>query len=113
MFVCAGLAAPKELKNRVMPKDVNKIRVIDSHTAGEPTRVVVEGGPDLGVGNMAELRDRFEEKAHWLRTALLSEPRGFEAMVGALLCKPTDPKSVAGVIFFNNSGMHTWDHGTH
>ena len=105
MFVCAGLAAPKELKNRVMPKDVNKIRVIDSHTAGEPTRVVVEGGPDLGVGNMAELRDRFEEKAHWLRTALLSEPRGFEAMVGALLCEPNDPKSAAGVIFFNNSGV--------
>ncbi|MDB4711981.1 proline racemase family protein [Verrucomicrobiales bacterium] len=105
MFVYAGLAAPKELKNTVMPKDVNKIRVIDSHTAGEPTRVVVDGGPDLGVGNMAELRDRFEEKAHWLRTALLSEPRGFEAMVGALLCEPTDPKSAAGVIFFNNSGV--------
>ncbi|HIG83611.1 MAG TPA: hydroxyproline-2-epimerase [Verrucomicrobia bacterium] len=84
---------------------MNKIKVIDSHTAGEPTRVVVDGAPDLGVGNMEDLRDRFEEKAHWLRTALLSEPRGFKAMVGALLCEPTDPKSAAGVIFFNNSGV--------
>ncbi|MEO1859190.1 MAG: proline racemase family protein [Verrucomicrobiales bacterium] len=88
-----------------MSQNINKIKVIDSHTAGEPTRVVVDGAPDLGVGNMEDLRDRFEEKAHWLRTALLSEPRGFKAMVGALLCEPTDPKSAAGVIFFNNSGV--------
>ncbi len=105
MFVSAGLAAPKELRNTVMSQNINKIKVIDSHTAGEPTRVVVDGAPDLGVGNMEDLRDRFEEKAHWLRTALLSEPRGFKAMVGALLCEPTDPKSAAGVIFFNNSGV--------
>ena len=71
-----------------MSMDTNKIKVIDSHTAGEPTRVVVGGAPDLGAGNMTDLRDRFEEKAHWLRTALLSEPRGFKAMVGALLCEP-------------------------
>ena len=88
-----------------MSMDTNKIKVIDSHTAGEPTRVVVGGAPDLGAGNMTDLRDRFEEKAHWLRTALLSEPRGFKAMVGALLCEPVDTKCVAGVIFFNNSGV--------
>ena len=91
-----------------MCKSAKKIKVIDSHTAGEPTRVVVDGAPDLGLGNMAELRDQFEEKAHWLRTALLSEPRGFEAMVGALLCEPNDSGSVAGVIFFNNSGVKTY-----
>ena len=94
-----------ELKNKVMCKSAKKIKVIDSHTAGEPTRVVVDGAPDLGPGNMAELRNQFEEKANWLRTALLSEPRGFEAMVGALICEPNDPGSVAGVIFFNNSGV--------
>ena len=38
---------------------VNKVRVVDSHTAGEPTRVVIEGGPDLGVGSVAKRRERF------------------------------------------------------
>lgn len=81
------------------------LKIIDSHTGGEPTRVVVEGAPDLGAGSMAQRRERFQEKADWLRTALLTEPRGFEAMVGALLCESEQPECAAGVIFFNNAGM--------
>ena len=79
-----------------------KIQVIDSHTAGEPTRVVLDGNLKLGTGTMVELRDRFQENGDWLRSSLLSEPRGFEAMVGALLCESLDPRCEAGVVFFNN-----------
>ena len=88
-----------------MSTDLQRLKIIDSHTGGEPTRVVVSGAPDLGGGSVAERRGRFAERADWLRGALLTEPRGFEAMVGALLCEPVDPGCVAGVIFFNNAGM--------
>ncbi len=81
------------------------IRIIDSHTAGEPTRVVIDGGPDLGIGSMAELRKLFAVEYDHYRTAIVNEPRGSDVLVGALLCKPVDPKCAAGVIFFNNSGM--------
>ncbi len=90
-----------------------KLRVIDSHTAGEPTRVVVDGAPDLGGGDMAARRGRFAAEAGWLSGALLGEPRGFAAMVGALLCEPHAPDCVAGVVFFNNAGpIRGCIHGT-
>ncbi len=78
--------------------------VIDSHTAGEPTRVVVCGGPNLGGGSLAERREAFRRDHDDFRSALISEPRGFDAMVGALLCQPVDASCRAGVIFFNNVG---------
>jgi proline racemase len=80
------------------------IRVIDSHTAGEPTRVVVAGGPDLGGGDMAARRAAMQRSADWLRTSLCTEPRGSECMVGALLQSPVSSHAAAGVIFFNNVG---------
>ena len=80
------------------------IRVIDSHTAGEPTRVVIDGGPDLGTGDMATRRALMQQSADWLRTSLVTEPRGSECMVGAILQKPLSPRAAAGVIFFNNVG---------
>ena len=96
-----------------MPDTPECIRIIDSHTGGEPTRVVISGAPDLGGGSVAARRERFPERADWLRTALLTEPRGFEAMVGALLCEPEAADCAAGVIFFNNAGMlHGCLHGT-
>ena len=89
------------------------IRVIDSHTAGEPTRVVVEGGPDLGTGTLLERRDRLRSDFDWVRTACLAEPRGHEAMVGALLCEASEPDCAAAVLFFNNVGyLHSCIHGT-
>jgi len=81
------------------------IRVIDSHTAGEPTRVIVSGGPDLGTGTVRERADRFRQCADTFRCLTIHEPRGSDALVGALLCEPADRSCVAGVIFFNNSGF--------
>jgi 4-hydroxyproline epimerase len=81
------------------------MRVIDSHTEGEPTRVIVSGGPDLGHGPLAERRAVFARDFDAVRRFAVLEPRGHDAMVGALLCEPLDPGCVAGVIFFNNVGM--------
>ena len=89
------------------------IRVIDSHTGGEPTRVIVEGGPALEHGSMAERRDRFQQEFDAVRRAVVDEPRGSDAFVGALLCAPVDPACAAGVIFFNNVGyLNMCGHGT-
>jgi len=90
------------------------IRVIDSHTEGEPTRVVIEGGPDLGGGSLAERRARFQEQPFdRYRSAVVNEPRGSDVFVGALLVPPDDPSCAAGVIFFNNVGtLGMCGHGT-
>ena len=84
---------------------VTRIKAIDSHTGGEPTRVVMAGGPDLGSGTMAERLLRFRERFDDFRSAMVNEPRGTDAIVGALLCEPSDPTCDAGVIFFNNVGL--------
>ncbi len=92
---------------------VRRIRVIDSHTGGEPTRVVVEGAPDLGGGTMAQRLEVFRDHFDWFRSAVVNEPRGNDAIVGALLCRPSDPSCDAGVIFFNNVGyLGMCGHGT-
>ena len=89
------------------------IDVIDSHTGGEPTRVVIAGGPDLGTGSMAERLAVFRGHFDEFRSAIVNEPRGSDVMVGALLSKPVDPKCAAGVIFFNNVGyLGMCGHGT-
>ena len=80
------------------------IQFIDSHTAGEPTRVVIEGGPPLGEGSLEERLGRFRSEFDDYRTAIVTEPRGSDVLVGALLCEPVDPTCQAGVIFFNNVG---------
>src|SRR5512145_2767041 len=76
------------------------IKIIDSHTGGEPTRVVVSGGPDLGTGTMAQKAAVLRRDHDWLRRSLCNEPRGHEAMVGALLCDAHEPDCLSGVIFF-------------
>ncbi len=83
---------------------MKRVRVIDSHTGGEPTRVVIEGGPDLGSGPMAARRDHFRLQHDLFRSAVTNEPRGSDVMVGALLQSPVDPDCAAGIIFFNNVG---------
>jgi len=89
------------------------LQVIDSHTEGEPTRVVISGGPNLGSGPMPEKARIFRENHDWLRSAVCNEPRGHEAMVGALLCEPYEPDCCCGVIFFNNvSTLNMCIHGT-
>lgn len=80
------------------------MRVIDSHTGGQPTRVIVSGGPDLGDGPLAERREIFANTFDHFRTMSVREPKCADAMVGALLCEPVDPACSAGVIFFNTAG---------
>jgi 4-hydroxyproline epimerase len=88
-------------------------RIIDSHTGGEPTRVIVAGGPELGRGPMAERLQRFRSDHDAWRRALANEPRGNDVIVGALLCEPVNPAHAAGVIFFNNGGfIGMCGHGT-
>ena len=80
------------------------MRVIDSHTEGEPTRLIVEGGPPLGSGPLALRLQRFAGEFDRYRSFAVNEPRGCDALVGALLCEPQDKRCAAGVIFFNNVG---------
>jgi 4-hydroxyproline epimerase len=92
---------------------MQRIRVIDTHTGGEPTRVVVSGGPELGAGSMAERRAVFRDRHDAFRSAVVNEPRGSDVMVGAILLEPVDPACAAGVIYFNNIGyLNMCGHGT-
>jgi 4-hydroxyproline epimerase len=94
-------------------QECHRVRVIDSHTGGEPTRLVVSGGPDLGAGSLADRLERFRSKHDDFRSAVVNEPRGSDVVVGALLCDPIDSASAAGVIFFNNVGyLGMCGHGT-
>lgn len=96
-----------------MKTGIHRLRVIDSHTAGEPTRIIVSGGPDLGNGSVASKLAVFRDKFDSIRSAVVNEPRGSDAIVGALLCQPSDPSCAAGVIFFNNVGyLGMCGHGT-
>ncbi len=89
------------------------IEVIDSHTGGEPTRLVIAGFPDLGQGSMAERRELLRKQHDAWRAAAMLEPRGNDVLVGALLCTPQNSASAAGVIFFNNTGyLGMCGHGT-
>jgi len=92
---------------------MQRIKIIDSHTGGEPTRLVVDGFPDLGNGSMAERRALLAAQHDQWRTATVLEPRGNDVIVGALLCPPVDARNAAGVVFFNNSGyLGMCGHGT-
>ncbi|MEE2711378.1 MAG: proline racemase family protein, partial [Planctomycetota bacterium] len=83
---------------------MTRIHVIDSHTEGEPTRVVMDGVPDLGPGSAADRLAVLREHHDGFRSAVVNEPRGYDALVGALLLEPASPDAVAQVIFFNNVG---------
>jgi 4-hydroxyproline epimerase len=89
------------------------IHVMDSHTEGEPTRVVISGGPDLGRGPISERLQLFCTRFDHFRSGIVCEPRGSEVVVGALLLEPVDPQSATAVIFFNDVGyLGMCGHGT-
>src|SRR6266850_4992029 len=89
------------------------IQIIDSHTGGEPTRVVIHGGPDLGGGSVADQLKIFREQHDRFRAAVVNEPRGSDVLVGAMLVELADKSCVTGVIFFNNVGpLQMCGHGT-
>jgi len=96
-----------------MSEEARRVRVIDSHTGGEPTRLVVSGGPNLGTGPLSQRLELFRSQHDCFRSAVVNEPRGSEVIVGALLCEPVDPACAVGVIFFNNVGyLGMCGHGT-
>ena len=86
-----------------------RLRVIDSHTIGEPTRVVIDdalvAGLDLGGGSVRDRRERFRERYAHVRRALVGDPRGAVAMVGVILLPPADPSCHVGAFFFNRVGF--------
>jgi 4-hydroxyproline epimerase len=84
---------------------MKSIRVIDSHTGGEPTRVVISGGPDFGAGTVAQQLETFRKLHDKFRSAVVNEPRGSDVLVGAMMVPPGDSSCAAGVLFFNNVGF--------
>ncbi len=92
---------------------MQEVAIVDSHTAGEPTRVVLEGAPLLGSGGLVERVQLLRERYDWFRSAIINEPHGSDIIVGAMLCEPQDQQCSAGVIFFNNvSYLGMCGHGT-
>ena len=92
---------------------MQRITTIDSHTGGEPTRVVVAGGPELGKSNVAEQARVFRAQHDAFRRAVICEPRGHDVLVGAMLVPPADATCTTGVIYFNNVGvLGMCGHGT-
>ncbi len=83
---------------------VHRLRVIDTHTAGEPTRIVLDGLPELGTGPVAARLERSREAYDHFRRAVVSEPRGAAHWVAAWVLEPEQKTSAAGVIFSNNVG---------
>src|SRR2546426_440814 len=89
------------------------VKVIDSHTGGEPTRVVVSGGPELGPGSMAARLEKLRAGHDRFRSAVGNEPRGSDVYVRGLLSEASDRRGAAGVIFFDNVGyLGMCGHGT-
>jgi 4-hydroxyproline epimerase len=97
----------------VSGRNAERMQAVDSHTGGEPTRVVIAGGPDLGTGPLAQRVERFRTEWDQYRSAIVNEPRGSDVVVGALLVEPHDATCLTGVIFFNNVGyLGMCGHGT-
>lgn len=88
-------------------------RCIDGHTAGNPVRLVIEGGPELTGGNMSARRQDFMTRYDWIRTGLCFEPRGHDMMSGGFLYPPTTPEADVGILFIETSGcLPMCGHGT-
>ena len=80
------------------------LQVIDSHTAGEPTRVVTAGLPPVAGASMADKRTQLARSHDDIRRALVLEPRGHDAIVLACLLPPCRPEAQLGVVFANDAG---------
>lgn len=84
---------------------IERVSVIDSHTGGEPTRVVLDGAPALAGNTLEEKLNDFRVRHDAFRSAIVNEPRGSNVLVGALLCDSPNLNCITGVIFFNNVGV--------
>lgn len=113
LLYCHLLLRRKRILDCAEMTETQRIHVIDSHTGGEPTRVVVDGGPDLGSGPLADRAARFRSSFDHVRAAVVNEPRGSDVIVGALLTEPAEPDCSAGVVYFNNASvLGMCGHGT-
>ena len=97
----AGEAGMSGLQTKIPQSEIH---YIDSHTEGEPTRVIIEGGPEVGSGTLKEKLVRLRDSSDTFRRTVIHEPRGWDALVGALLCEPSESSCAVGIIFFNNTG---------
>ena len=79
-------------------------KCIDSHTCGNPVRVVTSNQPELAGATMSEKRQHFLQEFDWIRTGLMFEPRGHDAMSGSILYDPVEPDGDLGVLFIEVSG---------
>ena len=96
-----------------MTSSLFNFKIIDSHTGGEPTRMVYDGFPYLVGDTIQDKLQCFKQNFDHLRQSIILEPRGNDVLVGALLLPATNPKATAGVIFFNNTGyLGMCGHGT-
>jgi 4-hydroxyproline epimerase len=92
---------------------MKRIPFLDSHTGGEPTRLIETPPFDLGTGSVADKLSTLKKNHDYLRRTVLLEPRGSDVLVGALLVEPADPTCQFGVIYFNNVGyLGMCGHGT-
>jgi len=97
----------------VMDSSLFNFKIIDSHTGGEPTRMVYNGFPDLVGDTIQDKLQSFKQNFDHLRQSIILEPRGNDVLVGALLLPASNPKATAGIIFFNNTGyLGMCGHGT-
>lgn len=87
-------------------KGIREYRVIDTHTCGEPTRIVPKFSKFKGE-TMAEIQKELQSRDDWFRRFLLNEPRGHNDMFGALLFPPTSKECDLGVVFMDNGGYLT------
>ncbi len=89
------------------------IQAIDSHTAGEATRIVVGGIPNIKGNSMPEKKEYLEENLDYLRTAIMLEPRGHNDMFGSVMTQPCCPDADFGIIFMDGGGyLNMCGHGT-
>src|SRR5580700_9732963 len=89
------------------PGSWTRFKTIESHAAGEPLRIVMEGWPEIPGTTMLSKR-RYAKKNHGhLRRILLREPRGHTNMYGAIITEPVTPDGDLGVLFVHNEGFST------
>lgn len=89
-----------------MPARSRRLSVIDSHTCGQPTRVIVDGLPDLAYSTIAEARDALAAEHDWVRRLAVFEPHGHPALFAAALIPPSSPAAAKGVVFMDAAGYH-------
>ena len=80
------------------------LNAVDTHTEGEPTRIITGGVGHLAGDSVSAKRDTFRRDLDHLRTALVAEPRGHKDMFGCVLTEPAGPDAEFGMFFMDNGG---------